>query len=77
LAIPAALIVFSFVMGSPSKRHQPKYWIAFACVAQPIPVALILREIGLFSPHFEPVWFVSMAVFLIGMILVAVWAHRA
>jgi hypothetical protein len=71
LAVPAALIVLSHVLGAPSRRNRPKYWIAFACVAQSIPVAFILVEIGSFSPCFDSVWLGSMIVLLIGILLVA------
>lgn len=53
------------------------YWVALACVAQPLPLAFLLREMGQFSEYFATLWLVSMGLVLFGFIMLVALADRS
>ena len=77
LAIPCTLIVVGLLATSARRRRHPKYWFALACSVQPLPLMLVLRAMGSFSPHFCTLWLISMGLGFIGFVGLVVWPNQS
>lgn len=76
VSIPCVLVLLAILVISPGRQQHPKYWVALACVGQPIPLAFVLREMGPFSNYFEVIWLISMAFVLVGLVVLIAWPIR-
>ena len=76
VAIPCVLIVIALMATSAERRYHPKYWWALGCIAQAIPVALLLGRRIPFFVQFEAIWMASMALVPIGFVVIAAWPER-
>lgn len=72
----STLIVLGLLVTSSARRQHPKYWLAFACSVQPMPLVVVLREIGQFSPQFCTIWLVSMSLVVVGFVGLVVWPNK-
>lgn len=73
VALVRVWLAVGLVATWPRDGRHSKYWVVFACVVQTWVVGAVMYILDLGSPYFLPLWALSMALLLLGVVLYLAW----
>jgi hypothetical protein len=72
-AVPGLMLLGFRIGFAPSQFRRPKWIVVSACFLQSVVAYCMLGELGSFSKFFDVTWLLSMALILLGYVLLAAW----